>query len=235
LPDSPRGVLITRPEPGASETARRVAAAGWEPVLAPMLELHPRPAQLPDPARLQAVLVTSASAVPQLPPAFHRVPIFAVGDATAKAAKRKGFADVASAEADAAALLRLVERRCRPAGGPLLLAVGAGQALPLLADLQAVGFRVHRRAVYAARPVRGLPREAREAMRAGTIAAALFFSPATGRAFERLMRGELRRAVAQSDAIVISAAVALAIDPLPWRRIRVASRPTQEQLLALLT
>ena len=38
----PPGVLVTRPEPGAAETARRVAALGWRPILAPALVLAPR-------------------------------------------------------------------------------------------------------------------------------------------------------------------------------------------------
>ncbi|MDB5369895.1 MAG: uroporphyrinogen synthase, partial [Roseomonas sp.] len=44
------GVLVTRPEPGAVETATAVAALGWRPILAPALVLAP----LPPPADLAA-------------------------------------------------------------------------------------------------------------------------------------------------------------------------------------
>ena len=51
--DSP-GCLVTRPEPGAAETAALVAALGWRPVLAPALLLEPCRAPLP-PARAREV------------------------------------------------------------------------------------------------------------------------------------------------------------------------------------
>ena len=51
LPESGAAVLVTRPEPGAAETARRVAALGWRPVLAPALVLAPRAAAAADRSR----------------------------------------------------------------------------------------------------------------------------------------------------------------------------------------
>ena len=199
-----------------------------------MLDVRPRPARLPEPSQLQAVLVTSAAALPSLPQAFHPLPLLAVGDATAASAASVGFADVASAGADAAALLALAIRRCRKEAGPLLLASSVGQGVRLAADLRANGFRVHRRAVYAARPVAALPQTARDSLLERALTAALFFSPATGRAFVRAVRGELSGTVSDVEAIAISAATAQAIAPLPWRRIRVASRPNQDELLVLL-
>src|SRR3954465_4216067 len=80
-------VLITRPEPGAAETARRVAALGWRPILAPALVLAPRPFAAP-PA--QALLLTSRAAARALPPSDSLV--LAVGEATAAEARARGFA-----------------------------------------------------------------------------------------------------------------------------------------------
>src|SRR6185437_14679666 len=62
LSPSRRGVLITRPEPGAAETAGRIAALGLAPVVAPVAIVQPMPAELPDPQNLQAVLVASGNA-----------------------------------------------------------------------------------------------------------------------------------------------------------------------------
>ena len=229
------GVLITRPEPGATATSRLVHALGWDAVVAPMLALQPRPSRLPDFAGIQSVLVTSASALPSLPADYHRVPLFAVGDATAGAARQRGFAMVSSASADAAALARLVAQSCRPDVGPLLLASGVGQGAALTEALRASGFRVHRRAVYEARPLTRLPAVAQRALDAGTLRAALFFSPATARAFARAvsLEGSCNR-LETVEALVISGTTKAAISPLPWRRIRVASHPNQEELLALL-
>jgi uroporphyrinogen-III synthase len=234
--DTPRGILITRPEPGASATARRVASLGWEPLLAPMLELSPRPARLPAPGSVQAILVTSASALPGLTAPYFEVPLLAVGDATAAAATRAGFRVVASAGADAAALAKLVAATRDRAGKPLLLATAAGQGMGLAADLREAGFRVARRTVYETRPVERIPAAAAAALAHGRVAGVLFFSPATAHAFVRAVcKGGLHDGLAGTDAVVISAAARDAVAPLPWRRIRVASRPNQDELLALLT
>src|SRR5580658_8920465 len=45
-------VLITRPQPGASETAARVASLGFLPIIAPVIRIEPTPAHLPAAAAL---------------------------------------------------------------------------------------------------------------------------------------------------------------------------------------
>jgi uroporphyrinogen-III synthase len=236
LPEpSAGGVLITRPSGSASETARRVAAMGLRPIQAPMLEIAPLRARLPQPGRLQAVLITSANALPALPGAYHALPLLAVGDTTAARARAAGFRDVQSAAGDVHALVALVLARCDPAGAPLLLAAGRDRGANPTPALQARGFAVIRRSVYAAAPVSALPEQARAALESGAVRAALFFSPATARAFVRLLRAALPpECVSRVEALAISRATETALAPLPWRRIRVASRPNQNELLALL-
>jgi uroporphyrinogen-III synthase len=229
------GVLITRPSGAASETAQRVAAMGLRPILAPMLEIAPIRARRPEPRRLQAVLITSANALPALPSAYHTLPLLAVGDATAAHARAAGFRDVHSAAGDVHALASLVLARCDPAGAPLLLASGKDRSADPTPALQARGFTLIRRSVYTAVPADALPEAARTALSDGAVRAALFFSPATARAFVRLLPAALPpEYVSRVDALAISRATEQALAPLPWRRIRVASRPNQDELLALL-
>jgi uroporphyrinogen-III synthase len=230
LPDA---ILITRPEPGASETAARLLAAGLHPVVAPFLTVSPHPAALPPPDRLQAVIVASGNAVAALPEAYHRLTLLAVGDATATRAVQAGFLSVQSADGDANALAALAARCLDPAAGALLLASGRGQSGPLASDLRRHGFRVHRRAVYTTTRVRHFPAAASVAIRDG-LRAAMFFSAETARAFVRLLPAALIPALAGVDALTISAAAAEAVRHLPWRDVRVAVRPTQDGVLALL-
>lgn len=228
-------MLITRPEPGASDTATRVAALGLMPVVTPLLEIHPLRPPLPDASRLQAILVTSANAIAALPDSHRHLPLFAVGQATASRARSAGFGSVASADGDATALAILVERNCDRKAGPLLLASGRGQGGPLAADLRARGFLIIRRVVYAAVPVAVLPDAARTALSAGSLAAALFFSAETARHAVRLLRStRLTEAVRSVEAVAIGSAAGVALEALPWRRIRVAARPNQDAMLALL-
>ena len=90
LPDS-TGVLITRPEPGASDTAARVTALGLQPILAPLLRvatLHP---SFPPSGRVQAILATSGNAIAALPESHRHLRLFAVGQATARTCRRGGL------------------------------------------------------------------------------------------------------------------------------------------------
>ncbi len=225
-------VLITRPLPAGAKTAGAVAALGLVPLLAPVLVIRPREIEAL-PAGLAAIAVTSGNALPGLPVFLHRVPLFAVGDATAARARSAGFAEVTSAGADAAALAGLLAQRAPP--GPLLLAVGEGQGGTLEQTLLAQGREVHRRVLYAAEPAAELPAETVAALRSGTVAAALFFSAETARAFVRLaMAAGLADAVGGVRACAISAPTVVALRVLRWREIRQASHPTQDAMLALL-
>lgn len=226
----PSGVLITRPEPGAAETALRVAALGWRPVLAPALVLAPR-AVRPPPA--QALLLTSRAAARALSP--WPIPVFAVGEATAEAARAQGFTDVRAAEGDAVALAALCAARLDPAAGPLLLAVGAGYSLDLAAALRRHGFRVTRRIAYAAVEATDLSVDAVLALRNREVAHALFFSPRSARCSLRaLIASGLSEGLRGVEAIAISPRVAAVLDGLPWRSIRTARRPDQDHILELL-
>lgn len=236
MPDRVRdGVLITRPEPGAADTAARVTALGLRPVVAPLLGICPLPVALPAADRLQAVLIASSNALAGLPAAYHRLKLLAVGDASAGRARAVGFAQVLSADGDADALAALASTYCGPSGLPLLLAAGRGQSLKLAVALRSRGFRVIRRATYAAAPVRILPEAAATALREGSLRATLFFSGETAQQFARLLiRSGLREAVRGIDACAIGQPAAMAIEFLPWQRVLRAAKPTQDAMLALL-
>ncbi len=228
-------VLVTRPYAEAAETAAQVEKLGFRAVLAPSLRIENRALRWPSRVRLQAILLTSGNAVPSLPACLHATKLLVVGDATAERAGRVGFADVRSAGRDAAALADLAAKHCRPGAGTLLLPVGAGYGTELAETLRAQKFAVLRRVVYVARPVSALPETAREALAQKTVAAVLFFSAASARAFAvAVRRSRLADTLAGVEALAISQTTADALCPLPWRSIRVASKPDQDGLLAWL-
>jgi uroporphyrinogen-III synthase len=225
------GVLVTRPEPGAQETAARLDALGFRPVLAPALVLTPRP-MAPVP-RAQALLLASRAAARAAP--LLDLPVLAVGAATAEAARARGFGHVTAADGDAAALAALAGACLTPAAGPLLLAVGQGYSHELARALRAQGFRVVRRIVYAAAPAPGLPRAAAAAIAAAETQHALFFSPRSAAcSVELLGKAGLSERSRGMVAHAISPRVAAVLTALPWRAVRVASRPDQDHLLELL-
>jgi uroporphyrinogen-III synthase len=141
------------------------------------------------------------------------------------------------APGEAEALAALIQTSLRPQDGPLLLASGARQGRELAAQLRISGFRLMRRIAYAARPQKTLPAAARLALLQGQVCAVLVFSAETGQAFGRAFAQakELSPALlAGVEALVISHTARFPLFHLPWRQIRVASFPNQDQLVGLL-
>lgn len=120
MANSARWVLVTRPEPGASETAQRLQALGFLPLKLPLHEIRPLPVisgTVPD--KTAAVAVTSANALRHAPGALleqlSSIPCFAVGEATAANARAAGFSNVIEGDGDAEALAEMIVAK-RPAG-----------------------------------------------------------------------------------------------------------------------
>jgi uroporphyrinogen-III synthase len=114
-----RRVLVTRPEPGASETARRLEELGLLPIKLPLQETLALPvedAAVPDGAT--AVAITSANAIRYTPPALLAklagFPCFVVGASSARAARAAGFTNVIEGQGDAESLADTVIAK-RPA------------------------------------------------------------------------------------------------------------------------
>jgi uroporphyrinogen-III synthase len=229
------GVLITRPEPGASQSARNVAALGFAAVVAPVLAIVPAADPIHLPRDFAATVLTSGNAIAACPPACHTRPAFAVGSATSRRALAAGFEQVIDADADAAALPALIDTTIGAGGQTLFLPAGRGQGGALAAALRARGWRVLRRVAYRAEPVPVLPEAAVTALQAGKIRWALFFSADTARQFVRLARyAGVVETLAAIEAVSISERTAMALSPLPWRHIRIAARPNQDAMLVLL-
>ena len=109
---SPR-ILVTRSEPGASETAARLRAAGFEALVEPVFAIAAIEAEIP---AFDALAFTSANGARQFARLSPRrdASVFCVGARTAEAAREMGFADVVSADGDVLALLDLISRKLPP-------------------------------------------------------------------------------------------------------------------------
>jgi uroporphyrinogen-III synthase len=122
----------------------------------------------------------------------------------------------------------------RPNGSALLLACGARQGFAVAASLRELGFSVVRRVTYAAAPVRQFPVGARVALQGNALHAALFLSAETASAFARCLPKALAPRLAHVRALAIGKNAADALEPLPWREVRLAHAPNLDSVLALL-
>lgn len=230
-------VLLTRPEADAAPLAADLAARGHSVVIEPLLTIIARSDAAVELTGVQALAMTSANGVRVFADLTARrdLPVFAVGDATAAAARAAGFTEVDSAGGDVGALAALIAARLDPVAGPVFHAAARRPAGDLQGRLEAAGFAVRRAALYDAEPSRAFSPSAAAALRDGCIDAALFFSPRTGRTFVRLLaESRLTAVVGRIVAVCLSAAVAEEIKQLPWRALAIAAQPTQAALLESL-
>jgi uroporphyrinogen-III synthase len=232
-------VLVTRAEGDAEALAARLAERGHHSVIENLMTIRFRP----DAARgiapfldgVQAILFTSANGVRAFADASKRREFraFAVGDATAAAARAAGFTDVTSAGGAVDDLAKLVIGGLKPKAGALFHAAASVTAGDLQGLLEAAGFAVRRAVLYEAAPSARLSDATRAAIARHEIDAALFFSPRNAATFVRLATG-LEEDCKHMVAVALSSAVAEKLAPLPWRRVAVAAAPNEAALLAAL-
>jgi len=203
----------------------------------PLLEIHHLDDADLSLAGVQAVLLTSANGARALSRATGQrdVPVFAVGDATAQAARALGFTFVASAGGDVAGLADLVASELDRNAGPIVHVAARHIAGDLAGSLRARGFEIARAELYEAIPATEIDNAVQAELNAGRIDAVLFFSPRTAYTFVNLMRqAQLENACETLDAICLSHAIAKEIDAIAWRRVTVAPHSDQPSLLAVL-
>ncbi|TWT14914.1 uroporphyrinogen-III synthase [Reyranella sp. CPCC 100927] len=233
-------VLVTRPEPEARAFAAALVARGHEPVLAPMLRLVAL--SVPDDlverlAAAQAILLTSANGARTLAQAtkVRGYRIFAVGDATARAARDSGFTEVVSARGDAQALVAVVSKWLQPGEGRLVHAGGAAKAGDVATSLRSAGFAIDEIALYDMQSVDTLPADVVQMVEDGRLDAATFFSPRTAQAFVKVaVQAGIAPFLACTVAVAISPAALAGADGIPWRTRIAARAPTQDGVLASL-
>lgn len=235
-------LLITRPAEDAEPLARHLSALGHAVQIESMLDMVWLDGPAPVLDDVQALLFTSANGVRAFVRRTDRRdrPVYAVGDATARAARKAGFETVESASGDVYALDALVAERCRPDAGVLLHVAGTALAGDLAGMLADKGFSVRRDTMYEARPSAVLGGGTIAALAEGGMDAVLIFSPRTARSFVRLVHeAGLLDHCRTVDVLCLSPAVAEAArtcdtEQVPWRSVQVAERPDQDSLLALL-
>jgi uroporphyrinogen-III synthase len=231
-----RGALVTRPLADSQDLADALKSRGFDPLIEPMLTIRYRD-EAPPGHDYQGVLATSANGVRALARlvAWRDLPVWAVGDASAREARELGFVTVESAAGDVATLAGLVAERTDPSAGPLLHVAASRLAGDLGGALADKGFTVERAVLYDAEPADDFSPALLDALAGRRLSAALFFSPRTATTFVRLAaKRDLGNSLRPIQALALSQAVAEALAPLSWRGVAVAERPDQTALLALL-
>jgi len=237
-------VLVTRPHPDDETTAASLRARGFDVLRAPMLRFEPVAVHEDLNARYSAVIVTSANALRGIEPHLkgHRMlelPLYAVGEHTAAAARRAGFTHVVSANGDAANLRDLVLASLKAKelkkASTLLYLAGAEIARDLASELEESGFRVVTQMTYKMIAVKSLPREACDAFAANQVEAVLHYSQRSARAFLDAARAAgVEISALAIPQCCISAAVASVVRDAGATQVVVAATPDENALFEAL-
>lgn len=216
-------LLVTRPAGLAEETADMARAAGFDAIIAPLLDIEPVPFSLP-PGPFDALLFTSPQAPARagLDALQLAVPVFAVGERTAAAAEAAGHAVVATGSEDMSGIVSTIASR------------GHRRILHLCGEIRtAIDVPAHLAVVqvpvYEARAVPELGKAAADALRARTVFATLLFSPRTASIFSALVDvAGIDRGRQQIIAISPRAASAAGAG---WLGVAVADQPSSAAML----
>ncbi|HIF08983.1 MAG TPA: uroporphyrinogen-III synthase [Sneathiellales bacterium] len=234
-------LMITRPKQDAAPLAARLVALGHEVLEEPLLEIMFRQNVQVPLAGAAALLATSANGVRALARATDRrdLPLFAVGDATARTARTAGYDQVFSAAGDVLSLADIVADNLIPAEGHLVHAAGTRVTGDLQEMLFAQGFRVQRVTLYEARTSLRFTPIGNQALQTGQVDGVLFYSPHTARTFVNLCTDAgIGSACRDMVAYCLSPAVAQTAtqrpDDLTWHRVCEATHPDEGSLIELL-
>lgn len=228
-------MLVTRPEPDAQSTLGRLQALGIDAIAAPAMVRQTLDVSLPPPDGFVAMVLTSANAVRALADRgaleiYRHLPVFAVGDRTAREASDAGFARVSSAAGSVQDLVNAMT--LANMHGPIFYPSGRHQSADLAHALAPLGIMVVTARLYDMVPIAQLPPDIVGEL-GQDIAAVLVYSRRSGEVFAQLTESldtDRRRSLA---VLCLSEAVAEPLLAARFSRINLADRPDEEAMMTL--
>lgn len=199
-----RRVWITRAQPGAEATAARVRALGHDAWVEPLLDIRTLGDARIDLSGVGALAFTSANGVRAFAELSgqREIKVFAVGAATAQAARAAGFRAVLSADGDVSALAHGIAARRGELRGAVLHPGATEPAGDLAGALVEHGVEVRSLALYETVPAEIEPGRLATLVQAD---AALLHSPKAARELARVLKAHPSpglRALGLSPAVI---------------------------------
>lgn len=207
-------IWITRTEPAAQRSAEAWRDAGFEPVIAPLLTVHP--ITQTEPIADEATLIfTSAHGVRYCGIKGDGRLIYTVGDATARAAREHGFQRVISADGDWRSLVQIIEKTNNPHVHISGTIIGG----TVVGTLTKRGMSARRQIVYDTHSVIRWP------ISLERMEAVALYSPMASRTLMALPKRDLSSVTAYCLSPNVAA-------PLEGMKTRIADHPTEAALIA---
>jgi uroporphyrinogen-III synthase len=233
-------LLVTRPEPDALKLRADLERRGHHATVEPLLSVSFDDGEEFDLDGVQALIATSRYALRALRAhplraQARKLPLFAVGRATAAEGRALGFETVITGAGRVEELVAHVVAVTDPAAGLMLHLAGDTLAGDLKADLESHGFRVLQRMVYRMRPANAFGEDTIEQLALGEIDGVILMSPRTATLYASLLRKHGLISVARRLIhFCLSSQIAQRLKPLGEAPIEVAETPRLEEVLALI-
>ncbi|MEM5515540.1 uroporphyrinogen-III synthase [Henriciella sp. AS95] len=227
-------IIITRAEPGASQTAARLGEMGLPHILSPAIELAARDEALPDPSQYAGLIFTSANGVRFFSDVseVRDLPAWCVGPATASEAVREAFSPVHQSSGDAHDLAHFIAHHWHAHTPKKLLHIANAAAKGMVKQaLENEGFEVDFVPLYEARPAACLAADADDALRSGQNTIVLIHSAKGAEAFLGLAK---QADLSKTRFVTISEQAARPLQAVQTGGVTAASHPDEDHLLETL-
>jgi len=207
---------VTRTLPAAKESAEAWRAAGFDPIIEPLLEIEPVPHE---PIPTEAVIIfTSKNGVDHMVCGGQRA--ICVGDATAEKAKAAGYRDVVSVDGVSKDVTAWVAENLQKTDA-IYHVSGWPVRGHIIEDLTALGFSAQRLEVYRSTQRPSWPDEG--------FSTAAFYSPLAAKTFTELAINHSKD-ISDVTAICMSGATAKELSALAFKAIHIGARPREDDL-----
>ena len=227
-------ILVTRPMEEATPTAEKLEALGHRVVIAPMLRVEPVSFEIPDENRSIIITSKNGARMGLVNIGNKDRPIFAVGEKTADEARKLGFSNITVGPGTARQMVPMLLECGLSEKRKYTYLCGNTVSYNISDVLQSEGLDAVNTVTYQTRPVRGVSVAVQEALDAGEVDTALFYSPRTATIFEEVVaeygRSDWLRGL---DALCLSTRVAENLLG-PWRSKKYAIIPTEKAMFSQL-
>ncbi|MFT5703388.1 MAG: uroporphyrinogen-III synthase [Rickettsiales bacterium] len=204
-------ILLTRPQKASQVIAKNLATKNITSLIQPLFSIIPSQDLPKIDQDLQAVLITSGSAIFALEKLAipKKTLIVAVGKITAEKIKKLGYENILAANKSAALLFDLTIQKTTPKQGSILYLSGEKITVDLTVKLQEKGFLAQRIIVYQTSEIVEFSKEVIEEIRKGNVTQVWIYSENSLIIFHKLAKKHnLLECLSESQILCFSAKIA---------------------------
>lgn len=228
---------MTRPEPGATRTAERVEVLGFLPLILPLTKIVPLQIAPPD-GPFDAVAITSANALRHAPKDFLtpllELPCFVVGQTTAEAARHAGFKHVTVGNGDGVSLAHRLNVSVQTTARVIYL-TGQVRSPEFEHIVQQTGRQIHPVLTYDTLFADYADAYLVNLFNGRAPDICLLFSRKSAQVFLNLTkRNEIAHLFENTEIICLSKSISEVLNAAGSGAVRVADRPDEAAMLAML-